>query len=303
MNIMIDGSNLLHRTYWIAKSNKKEISDLSELDGYCLHLFLKSLRSYVERFLPDKIYIAWDKKFKWPSTNFRKLLLEGTYKGNRDKSSAEEVFKQEEKLEQLISALGIPCLYPYVLEADDVIAWLCASQTDNVIISVDNDFLQLVDNNTSFYNPHRKQLITPANFDEQVGVPLNAFLYYKAVLGDASDNIPGFPGYGKVRSRKLAIQLANNNGDLKTLNLADNYFNIYEKNIALMNLKQGYNSEQGEIEHYTTQLFALKNMQPNFDEFSKLCTELGLNNIKDNILDWTALFTFDKPLNIVDMLG
>lgn len=300
---MIDGSNLLHRTYWIAKSNKKGINNVSELGGYCLHLYLKSLRSYIEKFLPDRIYIAWDKKIKWPSTNFRKLLLEGTYKGTRDHSSAEKVFEQEEKLEELMKSLGIPCFYPYVLEADDIIGWLSSEMAPNVIISVDNDFLQLVDNNTSFYNPHKKQLITPVNFDEQVGVPLDSFLYYKAILGDASDNIPGFPGYGKVRSRKLAIQLTKNNGNLKSLNLSNEYYNIFEKNMALMNLKCGYTVEQDELEHYRTQLEESKSLKADFYKFEKLCDEIGLNSIKDNILEWEAVFTFNKPLNILDILG
>ena len=51
-------------------------------------------------------------------------------------------------------------------------------------------------------------MITTANFEEIMNVPLNAFLYYKAILGDSSDNIKGFPGFGKVRSRKLALDLA-----------------------------------------------------------------------------------------------
>lgn len=302
MNIIIDGSNLLHRTYWIAKNNKKRINDYSELDGYCLHLYLKSLKSYVEKFNPNKIYITWDKKIKYPSTNFRKLLLEGTYKGTRDYSSAEDVFKQEEKLEELINALGIPCFYPYVLEADDIIGWLCNEISPNIIISVDNDFLQLVNQNTSFYDPRKKLLIDNINFNDQIGMPINAYLYYKAILGDVSDNIPGFPGYGKVRSKKLAIQLVKNGGNIQSLNLSNDYYNIFERNMALMNLKLGYAVEQGEIDHYQKQFEQSKSINADFNKFEKLCDEIGLYNIKNEISEWMDIFTLDKPLSIIDIL-
>ena len=302
MNIIIDGSNLLHRTYWVAKSSKKLNKDTSDLKGYCVHIFLKALRSYVEKFLPNNMYIVWDRKIKHPSTNFRKLLLEGTYKGNRDYSSAEDIFDQAEKVEELITSLGIPNLYPYVLEGDDVIGWLCNEISPNIIISLDKDFLQLVDANTSLYLPNKKLLINIKNFEDKIGIPMNAFLYYEAVIGDPSDNIPGFPGYGKVRGKRLAIQLAENNGNLKALNLSKEYYHIYEKNIAIMNLKGGYKVEQGEIEHYHKQFNESKDINPDFNKFKELCEEYGLYDIKRNISEWEALFTFNKNPNIFELL-
>ena len=54
--LLIDGNNLLHRTYWIAKYNEKEGSNLY------IELFLRSIKTYTEMYHPDYIICTWDKK-------------------------------------------------------------------------------------------------------------------------------------------------------------------------------------------------------------------------------------------------
>lgn len=230
MNLIIDGNNLLHRAFWASKNSKyfdannsvvlEEINSEEPVNSYCTFLFLKSLRSYVEKFNPRDIYIAWDKKLKFPSTNFRKEMMKGEYKLNRDHTSSNDIFYHEAIIENVCSSLGVKSIYPNVLEADDVIAWLSKQLSPNIIISVDNDLYQLINNETSFYHLNKKETIGVHNFESIVNVPLTSFLYYKAILGDASDNVVGFPGHGKIRSRKLAIQLTENNGDISKLSLS-----------------------------------------------------------------------------------
>ena len=299
MNILIDGNNLLHRAYWISQNNSNK-----GFNGLCLSIFLKSLRTYIETFRPNKLYIAWDKKICWPSTNFRKTELNIEYKGNRDKSNSDDVYSHEEPLERLCKSLGVCNFYPHKLEADDVISWLTTVMQPNIIVTADKDMLQLVSGTTSYYHITKKKLITPENFEEEVGIPLSAYVYYKAILGDPSDNIPGFKGHGKVRSKRLAIELDKNDGDVSKLNLSDEYLNIFERNMKICNLDKSWENESyTEVNAYNNQLQESFELKPNFNKFEELCHEYELNSILKNIEDWKAIFTFkEKQPNIIDVL-
>jgi 5'-3' exonuclease len=56
------------------------------------------------------------------------------------------------------------------MEADDVISWLTWKATPNIVISGDQDLLQLVNENTSVYMPIKKKLIDHINFEKEIAV-------------------------------------------------------------------------------------------------------------------------------------
>jgi 5'-3' exonuclease len=315
MNLIIDGNNLLHRAFWASKNSKyfddnnsivlEEVHSEEPFNSYCTYLFLKSVRSYVEKFLPRDIYIAWDKKLTFPSSNFRKDMMKGEYKSTRDHTSSNDIFFHEFVIEKVCASLGIKSMYPNVLEADDVIAWLSKQVSPNIIISVDNDLYQLIDNNTSFYHLNKKEIIDGHNFESIVSVPLRSFLYYKAILGDASDNVVGFPGHGKVRSRKLAVQLTENNGDISKLSLSPDYIDLLHRNLKIMDLDKGYTYEVGEEAAYIQQFNALKTHTPNFNEFACWVRKLNFKSIIENLEEWKAIFTLnpENPTLVEQLSG
>ena len=63
-------------------------------------------------------------------------------------------------------------------------------------MSSDTDFIQVLQNDcdVSLYNPVRKKFIDPPEFD---------YVSWKALRGDAADNIPGFKGIGDKTANKL----------------------------------------------------------------------------------------------------
>ena len=67
-NLIIDGNNLLYRIFWTNNFKLDEANSPGQV-----FLFLRSLKSYVDKFKPDQIYAAWDKKLLYPSSNFRKI--------------------------------------------------------------------------------------------------------------------------------------------------------------------------------------------------------------------------------------
>lgn len=139
------------------------------------------------------------------------------------------------------------------LEADDVV-YLIHNKIKNtvnniIIITNDNDYLQLICDNTDIVNMQLKNIKNRTKC-----INGNSNLYYKALIGDKSDNIP------KVSStinKDLALQLSSYNKDslenwLKERNLYDKfmfnlklisfayipieYNNIFEKNYSFSNI-------------------------------------------------------------------
>lgn len=295
--LIIDGSNLLFRAYWIAESRPKFLNSQGEWTGP-LFLFLKSLKSLQDKFSPSETYVCWDKKLKYPSTNFRKQLAPETYKQNRDSELANKVHEQHGLIESWLTDLGIKQMYPWCLEADDVISWLarekCAFST---IVTVDQDLLQLVNSNTQFYNPLKKKLITLENFEEEVGVAVNHIVYYKALLGDKSDNVDGIEGYGTVKSKRLVLE--GYDGIKKVLD--EDQQKKFDKNIIMINLSGSYNKEEGEVECYQKQYEQLKTLKTDMKKFEKKCYEAEFYSIIKDFDSWKE--SFSRPQTLINLIS
>lgn len=291
-NLVIDGSNLLWRTYWIAETRQKLINSKGVWTGP-IYMFLKSVKSLQEKFKPNSTWVTWDKKLKYPSTNFRKELAPETYKQNRDDDKSKLIHEQHDELSKWLTVLGIKQIYPGVLEADDIISWLVKEKlTTSIIISVDKDLLQLVDDNTHYYNPIKKKLITPQNFVEEVGVEINEYNHYKALLGDKSDNVDGITGYGVQKSSKLCKE--GYNGIVGKLSDEDK--KKFDKNLVLTNLYGSYLKEEGEIELYQDQYEKQQFIKSDMKKFEEMCQESEFYSIVKEMDKWKDNFSRGQSL-------
>lgn len=290
-NLIIDGTNLEFRIFYVAK-NMKTMNASGEQTS-CIFRFLLSFRDLVERFKPDNIYACWDKKLTWPSTNFRKEILIDKYKAGRVKpDDIEEMYEQEIKLVEILESLGVKNIFPNVLEADDVIGWLSKKlDGTKLIVSVDQDLLQLVDDNTSIYT--LKKIINKQNFEVETGVPLKDYKLYKAIKGDTSDNISGLPGYGVVRSRKLASQWDSSN-------VSEEFKNIVERNLKLVDLDYGFKIQPDEEEAYKKQFE--KEVEPDIDKFKTLCERYEFTTYLENLKDWEHIIKRNNIVNLINTL-
>jgi DNA polymerase-1 len=296
-SLIIDGSNLLFRAYWIAESQPKFINSSGNWTGP-VYLFLKSLKSLQDKFKPDETWLCWDKKLNYPSSNYRKQLAAETYKQNRDSDLADKVHEQHSLIEPWLKVLGIKQMYPWVLEADDIISWLvkekCISST---IVSVDKDMLQLVDANTDYFNPIKKKLINLENFEEEIGVKVEQYALYKALLGDQSDNIDGIEGYGVVKSKRLVSE--GYDGVIRVLS-EDNRQKL-DKNLLLVNLLGSYLKEEGEVESYEKQYKELQSLKPDIKQFEKMCHESEFYSFLKSLDSWKESFVRNQTL--VDLIS
>ena len=260
-----------------------------------LFTFLKTIKSNATTIKSNKIYLAWDTKLT-KQTNFRKTLTEGTYKGTRDHARNKEVYDSMENILRGTRSLGIKNIFPGSLEADDVISWLCTVvEGKKIIISVDNDFAQLVSTDVSFYNPIKKVLIDINNFEEYFKLTPKEYVYYKAIVGDTSDNIAGIEGFGKVKGVKLAKAFTANQTDL-----INPYIDKVNENLKLVDLTYGISNSIEEVALYNQQFQELQSFKPDFEAFKKICEESEFNSIINELDKWKNVFGKSVNESLVD---
>ncbi len=150
----------------------------------------------------DYLVFALDAKGK----TFRNEMFP-EYKDNRDEAP-EDLKKQLPIAIEWIEQMGFPNLMREGFEADDVIATVTkfAIKKDLKvrIVSHDKDLYQLIDDRiVVMYDAIKKQEVDEEACIAKFGVHPRDFINFQALLGDASDNVPGVKGIGKVGAAKL----------------------------------------------------------------------------------------------------
>ena len=286
--LIIDGNNLIHRTWWTAKnqSKRQEIEDAEKTARLHIYFTLNAIFSYANKFKPTNIVCVWDEKEDY-QPNIRKEQLDG-YKSTRSKDSTPH--HQNDQIKGMRSCLGIPSIFPREREADDIVAYICKTfEGEKVIVSVDRDFLQLVDDKPILYDAIRKREFTLDTFQEDTDYTKNEWLRAKCLLGDKSDNVPGIPRFGKAKIRKWL------DGQLE---LNDEQEAIFEKNMKVFDLNEimSHNSER---EYYQRQLDV--KVEPCWSEFVTYCEDYEFNNILKKKDQWHNIFVLSSKL--ISMFG
>ncbi|MGL5032934.1 MAG: 5'-3' exonuclease H3TH domain-containing protein, partial [Microcystaceae cyanobacterium] len=172
--------------------------------------FLNSLFQTIETQKPSAIAIAFDRR----EPTFRHEA-DVNYKAGRQETP-EEFMTDLHNLRALLAALNIPTITYPGYEADDILGTLAiqASQAGYQvkIVSGDRDLFQLVDDQNQikvlYLSRNPFQGVGYSEFDqaaviEKMGVTPEQIVDYKALCGDASDNIPGVRGIGEKTAVKL----------------------------------------------------------------------------------------------------
>ena len=215
--LLIDGLNTYLRCFSATPTMNDDGEHIGGVTG-----FLLSLGAAIRTHRPTRVVVVFDGK--GGSQRRRKLFPD--YKGNRrmltklnrtyDFSSLDDEQKamkwQLVKLVELLSHLPVTQTHIENVEADDVIAYLAEYVVEKggkaVIMSTDKDFLQLVDENITVWNPAKKKMYRPDNVVTDYGFHPNNFLLYRVVTGDQSDNINGVEGIKEKTLLKHFPELA-----------------------------------------------------------------------------------------------
>jgi DNA polymerase-1 len=159
---------------------------------------------------PEYLVFCYDRK----EPSFRKDLYP-EYKAHRTEMP-EDLAPQIPYIKKLAEVMGIPSLEVPGYEADDLIGTLtCLGRKHHMevfIVSGDKDFAQLLDGNVYLYDTMKSVKIDAKAAIEKWGVPPSQFIDYLALVGDASDNIPGVKGIGPKGAQKLLEEYKNLEG-------------------------------------------------------------------------------------------
>lgn len=213
--LILDGNALLHRA-WHA------IPPLTTKDGLVVNAaygFAMVIEKMREQFKPDFMAVAWD----LPGKTFRHEKYEA-YKATRVKKE-QELYDQIPIIQEMLLGFYIPSLDAVGYEADDIIGTLSKKAEDNgyktLIVTGDLDALQLVSQNTHvvFFQKGISETRTydEAAVKERYGFPPAQLIDYKALRGDASDNIPGVAGIGEKTATELILKYGSVKGILDAL--------------------------------------------------------------------------------------
>lgn len=210
--LIIDAFGIIYRYYYIFIKNpllNPEGENTSAVFG-----FLRTYFSLLESYPSDYTCIALDSTRE----TFRNEIYP-EYKANRE-HMPEDLKAQIPMLMEIIEALSLPYLRFDGYEADDIIGTVSELNKKNgvstIIYSPDKDILQLVDENTRVINSAKDGSMNEFGKDEvkeKRGVEPTAVIDLLAIMGDASDNIPGVKGIGE----KGALKLLNEFGSLEEI--------------------------------------------------------------------------------------
>lgn len=204
--MLIDGNSIVNRAFY-------GVPLLTNGEGRYtngVYGFLNILFKLLDEEQPDYLAVAFDLH----APTFRHRTFDG-YKGTR-KGMPEELREQMPLLKEVLQTMHIPIFEQEGFEADDILGTLSALAEKNgivpVVVSGDRDLLQLAGETLKVRIPKTKGGRTEtedyyaADVQAKYGVTPAEFIDMKALMGDASDNIPGVPGIGEKTAAKIITQ-------------------------------------------------------------------------------------------------
>ena len=208
--VLVDGNNLLFRSYYATAYTGNIMRNKDGFPTNGLYGFVNMINKIVAEEKPKYMMVAFD-----IGKTFRHEKYED-YKGGR-RETPDDLKVQFPIAKKILTAMGIKYLECNGYEADDIIGTI-SSWCDNdpeyeaLIVSSDKDLLQLISEETVVKLLKTKDYImmNKDTFVQTYGFEPIKMIDLKALMGDASDNIPGVKGIGE----KTAIKLLNQYGSL-----------------------------------------------------------------------------------------
>jgi DNA polymerase-1 len=211
---LLDAYALIFRSFY-AFINNPRISSKG-LNTSAVFGFLLTLDEVLQKHKPSHIAVVFDT----PQPTFRHKMF-SEYKANRDETP-EDIRKAVPYIRKLIEAYRIPVIDYPGFEADDIIGTLALKASEKgfmtYMMTSDKDFAQLVTDRIFMFKPSRSGngalLWGPEDIKREFSVQHpGQVIDILALMGDASDNIPGAPGVGP----KTAIKLISEYGSVEEL--------------------------------------------------------------------------------------
>lgn len=281
MKLMIlDGNSIVNRAFYgIRALNAPDGTPTNAVYG-----FVAILQKLLDEQHPDAVCVAFD--LKAPTFRHRAYA---EYKAQR-KGMPEELAVQMPLLKETLDAMGIKRYELEGFEADDILGTAAAKCEkegwDCVIVTGDKDSLQLITEKTVVCNVKTRMgqtetvLYTPEKFHEEYGFAPELMVDLKALMGDASDNIPGVPGVGE----KTAMDIVRRYGCID---------DIYAK-LDSMDIKEGVRKKLREGEESARSSYWLATIMRDIPLDFKPSDNLWHSDYTDALYDVFKRLGFNK---------
>ncbi|MFC2102162.1 DNA polymerase I [Bacteroidota bacterium] len=201
---LLDAMALIYRAYYALNKNPRINS--KGVNTSAVLGFANTLMDVIKNEAPSHIGVAFDTMA--PTVRHEEFDF---YKAHRQETP-EDIITSIPLIQRLIEGFNIPILAVDGYEADDVIGTLAKQAEKHAfttyMMTSDKDFGQLVSEHTLMYKPakfgNKAEIMGVKEVCEKFGIERPEQV--KDILGlwgDASDNIPGIPGFGEVTAKKL----------------------------------------------------------------------------------------------------
>ena len=211
--ILVDGNNLLFRSFYATAYQGVIMKNSKGFPTNALYGFINMMNKIIKEENPTYIMVAFDK-----GKTFRHDKYE-EYKAGRQ-AMPDELKLQFPKAKEVLGAMGIKHYETDNYEADDIIGTLSKRVDEEdefiaTIVSSDKDLLQLISDevDVKLLKQSGHIMMTKEEFRNTYQVDPIHMIDLKALMGDASDHIPGVKGIGE----KTAINLLVKYGSLDNL--------------------------------------------------------------------------------------
>ncbi len=201
---LLDAYALIFRGYYAFIKNPRINS--KGINTSAIMGFMNSLLDVIKSEKPDHLAVAFDR-----GGSEMRLALFPNYKANRDETP-EAISIAVPYIKNILQAMHIPVLEKAGYEADDIIGTL-AKQAEKqgyltYMVTPDKDFAQLVSDRIFMYRPSKMgngvEVWGVKEVQEKFEVEKpEQVVDLLGMMGDAIDNIPGFPGVGEKTAKKL----------------------------------------------------------------------------------------------------
>ncbi|MDR0614491.1 MAG: DNA polymerase I [Lactobacillales bacterium] len=253
--LLIDGNSVAYRAFFAMHSQLEKFKNQKGLHTGAIYAFHLMLDNVLEKIKPTHVLVAFDAG----KTTFRTQIYP-EYKAGRKKTPS-EFSEQLPFIRQLLEVRGISWYELPNYEADDILGTLAkhAVQDKNfevVILSGDRDLTQLASDQVSVEITKKGvteiEEYTPAHIMEKFGLTPDKIIDMKALMGDASDNIPGVTKIGEKTALKLLHEYGSLEGVYKNLEamkaskMKDNLLN--DRNLAFLSQKLATINQDAPVE-------------------------------------------------------
>jgi DNA polymerase-1 len=197
---LIDGSSFLYRAYYGVRPLHTPQGEPVQ----AVYSFSRMIKKIIDTHNPSLIAVVWDSKGK----TTRHEMYEA-YKATRQ-APPSDMFTQKDRIIEFAQLIGMTQVQTPGIEADDLMYSLAVEQAkagnDVVFVTSDKDMSQALGEHIFVFDPFKDAFIGPDEFKANMGFPVEKLPFYFALLGDASDNIPGVHGIGKKTAQELVNQ-------------------------------------------------------------------------------------------------